>query len=187
MESEHNCPVVWTFSSTALLGNWDKDWRFPVLRPLLGFPNLLTHWVQHFNNIIFFRILNRSTGIPSPSLALLAAMLPKFYLTSHSRMPGFMWVITLSWLSRSLRSFSYSSSMYSCHLFLISLLLLGLYSFCSLLCPFLHEIFLWYFQFSWRDLQSFPFCCFPLFLCIVHWRMPSCLSLIFCGILHTIC
>ena len=74
-------------------------------------------------------------------------MLPKFYLTSHSRMPGFMWVITLSWLSRSLRSFSYSSSMYSCHLFLISLLLLGLYSFCSLLCPFLHEIFLWYFQF----------------------------------------
>ena len=32
------------------------------------------------------------------------------------------WVITPSWLSESLRFFLYSSSMYSCHLFLISLL-----------------------------------------------------------------
>ena len=35
------------------------------------------------------------------------------------------WVTTPSWLSRSLRSFLYSSSMYSCHLFLSLLLLLG--------------------------------------------------------------
>ena len=34
------------------------------------------------------------------------------------------------------------------------------------------EIFLWYIQFSW-NLYFFPFCCFPLFLCIVHWRRPS--------------
>ena len=41
MGNECNWPVVWTFISTALLGNWDEDWP-PVLWPLLGFPNLLT-------------------------------------------------------------------------------------------------------------------------------------------------
>ena len=46
-------------------------------------------------------------------------MLPKVHLTSHSRMSGFRWVTTPSWFSRSLRPFLYSSSVYSCHLFLI--------------------------------------------------------------------
>ena len=46
-------------------------------------------------------------------------MLPKAHLTSHYRMSGFRWVITSSWLSGSWRSFLYSS-VYSCHLFLIS-------------------------------------------------------------------
>ena len=47
-------------------------------------------------------------------------MLPKDHLTSHSRMSGSRSVITPSWLSGSWRSFLYSSSVYSCHLFLIS-------------------------------------------------------------------
>ena len=47
-------------------------------------------------------------------------MLSKAHLTSHSRMSGSIWVITPSWLSGSWRSFLYTSSMYSCHLFLIS-------------------------------------------------------------------
>ena len=38
-------------------------------------------------------------------------------------------------------------------------------------------MFLWYLQFSWRDLWSFSFYCFPLLLCIVHLRKPSYLSL----------
>ena len=46
-------------------------------------------------------------------------MLPKVHLTSHSRMSGSRWVITPLWLSGSLRSFLQSSSVYSCHLFLI--------------------------------------------------------------------
>ena len=66
-----------------------------------------------------FRIWNKSTGIPSPPLALLVVMLSKVHLTSHSRMSGSRWVITPSWLSWSWRSFLYSSSVYSCHLFLI--------------------------------------------------------------------
>ena len=47
-------------------------------------------------------------------------MLPKAHLTSHSRMSGSGWLITPSWLSGSWRSFLYSSSVYSCYLFLIS-------------------------------------------------------------------
>ena len=41
-----------------------------------------------------FRILNSSTGIPSPPLALLVVMFPKAPLTSHSRMSGSRWVTT---------------------------------------------------------------------------------------------
>ena len=66
-----------------------------------------------------FRIWNSSTGIPSPRLALFVVMLSKAHLTSHSRMSGSRWVITPSWLSGSWSYFLYSS-MYSCHLFLIS-------------------------------------------------------------------
>ena len=47
-------------------------------------------------------------------------MLSKAHLTSHSRKSGSSWVITPSWLSGSWRSFWYSSSVYSCHLYLIS-------------------------------------------------------------------
>ena len=65
----------------------------------------------------FFRTLNSSTGIPSPPLALFIVMLSKAHLTLHSRISGSRWVIILSWLSGSLRSLLYSSSVYSCHLF----------------------------------------------------------------------
>ena len=47
-------------------------------------------------------------------------MLPKAHLTSYSRMSGSRSVTTPSLLSKSLRPFLYSYSVYSCHLFLIS-------------------------------------------------------------------
>jgi len=68
----------------------------------------------------FLRIWNSSTGIPSPLLALFPVILPKALLTSQSKMSGSRWVIMPSWLPGSWRSFLYSSSAYSCHLFLIS-------------------------------------------------------------------
>ena len=99
-----------------------------------------------------FKIWNSSAGIKWPPLALLIVMLPKAYLTSHSRMSGTRWVATLSWLSRSLRPFLYSS-VYTCHLFLISSASVRTLPFLfSWLCPSLHEVFPWYLQFSWRDL-----------------------------------
>ena len=113
--NECNCVVVCTFFGIAFLWDWNENWPFPVLWPLLSFPNLLTYWVRHFHSIIF-RMWNSSTGIPSTPLALFVVMLPKAHLTLHSRMSGSRWVITTpSWLSGSWRSFLYGSSVYSCH------------------------------------------------------------------------
>ena len=67
-----------------------------------------------------FMICNNSTGIPSHPLALFIVMLSKAHMTSYSRMSGSRWVITPLWLSGSWRSFLYSSSVCSCHLFLIT-------------------------------------------------------------------
>ena len=80
-----------------------------------------------------FRILNSSSGIPSPP-PLFIVMLPKAYLTSHSRMSGSRWVIMPLWLSKSLRPFLYSFPVCSCLLFLISSASLGSCCFCPLFC-----------------------------------------------------
>ena len=50
---ECNCEVVWAFFGIAFLWDWNEKWPFPVLWPLLSFPNLLPYWVQHFHSIIF--------------------------------------------------------------------------------------------------------------------------------------
>ena len=118
-----------------------------------------------------FRIWNNSTGILSPPLALFIVMLPKAHLTSHSRMSGSRWVITPLWLFRLWRSFLYSSSVYSCHLFLISsasVRSLPFLSFIEPLCSlgisnFLEEIsnlshsivFLYFFADCWGRLSYF--------------------------------
>ena len=48
-----NCAVVWAFYGIAFLWDWNENWPFPVLWPLLSFPNLLAYWVQYFHSIIF--------------------------------------------------------------------------------------------------------------------------------------
>ena len=53
MWDECNCVVVWAFFGIAFLWDWNENWPFPVLWPLLSFPNLLAYWVQHFHSIIF--------------------------------------------------------------------------------------------------------------------------------------
>ena len=50
---EYNCVVVWAFFGIAFLWDWNEHWPFPVLWPLLSFPNLLAYWVQPFHCIIF--------------------------------------------------------------------------------------------------------------------------------------
>ena len=53
MWDECNCALVWAFFGIAFLWDWNENWPFPVLWPLLSFPNLLAYWVQHFHSIIF--------------------------------------------------------------------------------------------------------------------------------------
>ena len=86
-----------------------------------------------------FRIWKSSTGIPSPPLPLFIVMLPKAHLTSHFGMSDSRWVITPSWLPGSWRSFLYTSSVYSCHLFLISSASVRSIPFLSFIVP----IFAW--------------------------------------------
>ena len=86
-----------------------------------------------------FRVWNSSTGILSPPLALFVVMLPEVHLTSHSRMSGSRWLITPLWLSGSW-SFFYSSSVRSCHLFLISYASVR----CTPFLSFIEPIFAWH-------------------------------------------
>ena len=50
---ECNCAVVWAFFGIAFLWDWKENRCFPVLWPLLSFPNLLAYWMQYFHSIIF--------------------------------------------------------------------------------------------------------------------------------------
>ena len=51
---EYNCVVVWTFSGIAFLRDCNENWSFPVLWPLLSFPDLLYHSVIKKNEIMLF-------------------------------------------------------------------------------------------------------------------------------------
>ena len=136
-----------------------------------------------------FRIWNSSTGIPSPPLALFVVMLPKAHLTLHCRMSGSRWVITPSWLSGSWRSFLYSSSVYSCYLFLISSASVKSIQFLSFIVPI----------FSWNvPLVSLIFLkrylVFPILLFFsisLHWSLKkaflSLLAILWKMMLHSIC
>ena len=130
---ECNCMIVWAFSGIGrkidLFQSCGCCWFFQIC------------WLIECSTFTAssFRIWNSSTGIPSPPLALFIVMLPKAHLTSHSRMTGSRWVITLLWLSGSWRSFLYSSSVYSYHLFLMSSASVRSIPFLSFIVP----IFAW--------------------------------------------
>ena len=53
MWNECNFVVVWTFFDSAFLWDWNENWPFPVMWPLLSFPNFLAYGVQHTHSIIF--------------------------------------------------------------------------------------------------------------------------------------
>ena len=74
------------------------------------------------------------------------------------------------------RSSLYSLSVYSCHLFLISSASVRSIPFLSFIEPI----------FAWNvPMVSFPFYCFPLFLCNDSWERLSYTSLLFFGTLHS--
>ena len=87
---------------------------------------------------------------------------------------------------RVIKTFLYSSSVYSCHLFLtFSAFVRSL-----LFLYFIMPIFAWHVPlispvFLKRSLVFHIFC-FPLFICVVHLTRPSYLSLLFSGTLHSV-
>ena len=112
-------------------------------------------------------------------------MLSKAHLTSHARMSGFRWVITPLWLSGSWRSFLYSYSVYSCHLFLISSASVRSIPFLS----FIEAIFAWNVPlvsliFLKRSLV-FPILLFSSIFCIDRSGRLSYLSWLFFETLHS--
>ena len=112
-------------------------------------------------------------------------MLPKEHLTLHSKMSGCRCVITPSWLSGSLRSFLYISSVYSCHLFLIPSASVRPVSF-LLYVPFFVRNVPLVPLFFWKGSLVFPILFFPLLVCIIHLRGLSCISLLFFATLHLV-
>ena len=113
-------------------------------------------------------------------------MLPKAHLTSHSRVSGSRWVITLSWLFGLLRSFLYSSSVYSCYIFLISSASVRSIPFLYFIVPiFVWNVHLESLIFLKRSLVFPILFFFPIFLCIDRWGRLSYLSLLFFGSLHS--
>ena len=110
---ECDCVVVWAFFGigvkTDLFQSCGHCWVFQIC----------WHIECSSFTVLSFRIWNSSSGAPSPPLALFIVMLSKAHLNSHPRMSGSRWEVTPLWLSGSWRSFLYSS-VYYCHLFLIS-------------------------------------------------------------------
>ena len=113
-----------TFFGIAFLWDWNENWPFP---------GCVHCWVfqvcWHIECSTFtsssFRIWNSSAGIPSPPLALFMVMLPKVHLTSHSRMSGFRWMITLHLVISVIKTFFFV------HFFSVFLpRLLNLFCFC---------------------------------------------------------
>ena len=158
---------------TDLFQSYDHCWVFQVC------------W--HIECSIFtvssFRIRNSSTGIPSPPLTLFVGILLKAHLTLHSRCLALgecshycdFWVVKI---------FFYSS-VYFCHLFLISSASVRSIPFLSFIVPF----------FAWNvPLVSLIFLkrslVFPILLfssMSLHWslRKLSYLSLMFFGTLNS--
>ena len=116
-------------------------------------------------------IWNSSAGILSLPLVLFIVMLPKAHLSSHSRMSGSRWVTTPSWLSGPLRSFLYSSSVYSCHPFLISPASVRSLRFCPLCYTklYIHII-------KMNDCYIIIFIIFVFYYCITNYHKPSILT-----------
>ena len=119
MWDECNCAAIWAFFPIPFFEIGMKTDLFPSCGRCWVF-HICWHIECNTFTASSFRIWNNSGGIPSLPLALLIVILSNAHLTSQSRMSGSRSVITPVWLSVSWWSFLYSSSVYSCHLFLVS-------------------------------------------------------------------
>ena len=64
---ECNCAVVWAFFGIAFLWDWNENWPFPDLGPLLSFPNLL---FLGSHNWIIYEFCSRNTYSDNTSVSI---------------------------------------------------------------------------------------------------------------------
>ena len=149
MWNEHNCMVVWSFVGIAILWDWNENWPFPVFSCCPCWV-LQIYWHIKCSTLTAssFRIWNSLHAISSSPLSLFIAMLPKANFTLQN-----VWLCVSDrtiMVIQVIRPFLYSS-VYSCHLFLILPASVKSFLFLPLMCPYFHEMFSWYRQYSWRD------------------------------------
>ena len=61
MWDECNCALVWTFFAIAHLGDWNENWHFPILWPLLDYnPQLIKWHFYPFSTVIVKKAEKRS-------------------------------------------------------------------------------------------------------------------------------
>ena len=75
MWDECNCAIVWTFIGIAFLWDWNENWYFPVLWPLLSVPNFLAYnlcllllLLSHFSHVWFCATPETAAHQAPPSL-----------------------------------------------------------------------------------------------------------------------
>ena len=91
MWEECNRAVVWAFFGIAFLWDWNENWPFPILWPLLSFP-ICWHIECSTLTASSFRVWNSSGCILLPSFLLFTLILLKSHLTLHSKISGSTWM-----------------------------------------------------------------------------------------------
>ena len=81
MWDECNYSVVWAFFGIAFLWDWNENWPFPVLWPLLSFSNLLAYWMQHFHSIIFHVLATVNNATMNLGMQISFSVSIVFYLS----------------------------------------------------------------------------------------------------------
>ena len=105
MWDECNCVIVWAFFGIAFLWNWNENWPFPVLWPLLSFPNLLAYnwYYQIFwsnpTDFNFYPVFDRQSAC-FPSKFVCWNLIPKErYLKVGSLGDDVLMTVEASWMS----------------------------------------------------------------------------------------
>ena len=95
-----SCAVVWTFFGIAFLWDWNENWPFPVLWPLLSFPNCRERvevYEQHANVLLLILkdnetplllIISFQTLFSKSTLYLLDISFPSFHFLQMTVFPS---------------------------------------------------------------------------------------------------